>query len=264
MCNLALAVLCVVLASSLFAQTTDSTTQTDLQAQLIIQKSAIAQMGNNAVQDVQLKGTVVLHTGAGNHGSITLSADSGGQSRVFMNLDSGSRAEYSSGHAEDPACTWTDAEGKVHDAAIHNCWTDGAWFFPTMSIAAGQQQGKTVIAYKGRAQRADSAVDQIVTSRSVANLNIKQKPSSTDFIKKLSTQSIYFDSVTGLPASITFATHPDDDAGKDIPVEIRFSDYRDVNGVKVPFHIEKFFNGSLLFEISVESASYNTGSLAKQ
>ena len=59
--------------------------------------------------------------------------------------------------------------------------------------------------------------------------------------------------------AITFSQHPDNNAIVDIPVEIDFSGYSVVSGVAVPLHIQKFFNGSLLLDISVQSAALNTG-----
>ncbi len=62
----------------------------------------------------------------------------------------------------------------------------------------------------------------------------------------------FLDSTTLLPAAITFNIHPDNNALLDLPVEIRFSDYRVVSpsGVvaglqtgavsspQIPFHIQ--------------------------
>jgi len=45
----------------------------------------------------------------------------------------------------------------------------------------------------------------------------------------------------------------------EIPVEVRFADYRSVNGIDVPFHIQRLQNGSLMMDIAVTGASFNTG-----
>jgi len=70
---------------------------------------------------------------------------------------------------------------------------------------------------------------------------------------------IYLDASTSLPAAVSFNTHPDRDASRDIPVEITFSDYRLVNGVQIPFHVQKYFNGSLILDMQFERADLNTG-----
>ncbi len=58
---------------------------------------------------------------------------------------------------------------------------------------------------------------------------------------------------------MTFNTHPDNDAGRDIPVEIRFSDYRVVNRVQTPFRVQKYVNNSLVLDFQFEAAALNTG-----
>jgi len=53
--------------------------------------------------------------------------------------------------------------------------------------------------------------------------------------------------------------HPDNDAGSDIPTEIRFADYRNINGVQMPFRIQKLVQGSLFIDIVISQATMNTG-----
>jgi len=45
----------------------------------------------------------------------------------------------------------------------------------------------------------------------------------------------------------------------DIPVEIRFSDYRPVSGAQIPFHVEKFLNNTLLLDLQFTNAQLNSG-----
>jgi len=56
-----------------------------------------------------------------------------------------------------------------------------------------------------------------------------------------------------------FKTHADDDLNIEIPVEIQFADYRLVNGVRLPFRIRKFLQGSLLLDIALSGARVNSG-----
>jgi hypothetical protein len=76
-------------------------------------------------------------------------------------------------------------------------------------------------------------------------------------IEKLSEFTLLIDKKTGLPAKLQFSAHPEDDANVDIPVEVVYSDYREVDGVIVPFRIEKYMNGNLLLELTVNSAVVN-------
>ncbi len=60
-----------------------------------------------------------------------------------------------------------------------------------------------------------------------------------DLLQHLSQVEIYLDSGTLLPVALAFNIHPDNDAGLDIPLEMRFSDYRYVSGAQVAFHIQR-------------------------
>lgn len=75
----------------------------------------------------------------------------------------------------------------------------------------------------------------------------------------LSGVDIYLDSASLLPDEIDFNAHADNDENTNFPVEIHFSNYQAVNAFVVPFRIQKFFNGSLLLDVTVTSAAFNTG-----
>ena len=75
----------------------------------------------------------------------------------------------------------------------------------------------------------------------------------------LSATDLYLDSASLLPLAIRFNVHPDDDFGLDIPVEVDFSNYQAINGVQVPLHIQKFLQGTLVMDINLTSATFNSG-----
>jgi len=77
--------------------------------------------------------------------------------------------------------------------------------------------------------------------------------------QRLSQMDLFLDPSTHLPVALAFNIHPDNNLLLDIPVEIRLSDYRAVNGVKVPFHIERYINGTLQLEITVANVVLNPG-----
>ncbi len=78
-------------------------------------------------------------------------------------------------------------------------------------------------------------------------------------LQKLSQMEIYLDPTTLLPLSLAFNVHPDGDANTNIPIEIRYSNYQAVNGVQVPFHIQRFINGTLFLDLTVQSVTINSG-----
>ena len=224
----------------------------------LLQQSTSALAGSNRLDDIQLTGTAYWHAGSENlRGPVTLQANSSGRSRMQLDLGARSRTEIYSGHHEQPACAWTGTDKVPHDMGAHNCWTVGPWFFPNVSLLSGQQQARNLLSYAGQEARDGSAVEHIQIRRAFAS----PTKAALDLVNRVSTVDLYLDSVTKLPVSLAYFIHPGGDARRDIPIEVRFSDYRDVAGIKAPFHIEKLMNGSTILEISITSAAFNTGVL---
>ena len=78
-------------------------------------------------------------------------------------------------------------------------------------------------------------------------------------MQHLSEANIFLDPSSFLPLAITFNTHPDGNALLDIPIELRFSDYRAVSGIQVPYHVQKFLNNGLILDFHVQTVSLNSG-----
>ncbi len=83
-------------------------------------------------------------------------------------------------------------------------------------------------------------------------------------MQHLTKMDIYVDATTNLPASIAYKIHPDDNALLDIPVELRFSDYRAVGGAQIPFRIQKSINNTLAFDLQFQTVALNSGVTASQ
>ncbi|MGH9396861.1 MAG: hypothetical protein ACRD18_08435 [Terriglobia bacterium] len=197
-------------------------------------------------------------------GTGTLEALGPERSRVILNLDGGRREEIRNGFAG----AWVGADGAAHAAALHNCWTDASWFTPLLTLEAASSDPtiSVTLAESSHSPRKvvtpgesgggnPSAVEELVLSRIVAN----QSAAITAEIQKLSTMNLYLDSSSLLPVELDFNIHPDKDASRDIPVEIEFSDYRTVSGVRVPFHIRKYVQHSLLLDLQVSVVTVNSG-----
>jgi hypothetical protein len=86
-----------------------------------------------------------------------------------------------------------------------------------------------------------------------------QTPSVTALLSRLSSFDLTLDATTHLPLSLSFATHADDNALFDIPVEIAFSNYQIMNGVVIPTHIQRFLNGTQILDVTITSAKVNQG-----
>ena len=132
--------------------------------------------------------------------------------------------------------------------------TDSTWFFPTFLIGRVLSSSNYVAAYVGRETRDSVAVDHVTVSQKFAT-----SFQAGALLQHLSQIEIYLDSGTLLPVALAFNVHPDKDAGLDIPVEIRFSNYRPVNGAQVPFHIQKYLNNTLVLDLQFQTVALNTG-----
>src|SRR5207302_1463214 len=122
-----------------------------------------------------------------------------------------------------PKCQWIGADGVQHDAAQHNCLLPAHWIVPVLALQT--QAGKL---NKSVAAGTDQSV-------AVQELSMKAPPGDSSGaaqrIAELSGARLSLDASTSLPTSLSFNIHPDQDAGLDIPIVVRYADYRSVNGV---------------------------------
>jgi len=219
-----------------------------------LQRALAALSASTPVTDVTLTGTANYIAGSDDEtGTATLKAILGA-SRIDLNLSSGPRSEIQNTSAASPAGTWSGPDGVFHPMSYHNLLTDPAWFFPAFPIAHGLSSGY-VATYVGLETRDGQAVEHLTISQ----ISAVQSPTDAPTIAHLSQMDFFLDPTTFLPAVVTFNIHPDNDAGLDIPIEVRFSNYRTVNGVQVPFHVQKFLNNGLVLDLQFATAVLNTG-----
>nr|MDP9266939.1 hypothetical protein [Acidobacteriota bacterium] len=228
-----------------------SVPQSDSTALSLAAQSMAALTRGSPLSDVTLTAQASRFAGSDNEtGVATLAAKGTGNSRVDLVLSGGRRTEIRTVTAGFPTGTWSGIDGASHECPAHNCWTDAVWFFPALlSFSTAGSDPNLVLSYVGGETRAGVQV-QHIRSRYRSDLGLFQRLSRVD---------IYVDQTSHLPVAITFNTHADNDANLNIPVEIQFSDYREVNGVKVPFQINKLLSGTLVLQLSVSNATINTG-----
>jgi len=154
----------------------------------------------------------------------------------------------------EPAGAWSGPDGVSHAIAFHNLLTGPAWFFPAFPISSGLSAGY-LATYIGHETRNGQPVEHLMVSQAPTT---SAPPGALSF-QHLSQVDFFLDSSTFLPAAITFNVHPDNNALLNIPVEIGFSNYTVVNGVQVPFHIQKLINNSLTLDLQFNSAVLNSG-----
>jgi len=215
---------------------------------------ALAALGTTPVSDVTLIGSVTRSVGPDvETGSFTLKAAGLAQSRMDLVFPSGTITEVRTIANGIPAGFWQANGGTVRQIANHNLASGAAWFFPLSMLSNRVQNPNSTITYVGQ---------EVRSGRSVQHLHVVVQPSQGDsagMAEHLTGQDFYLDSSSMLLVSLVYSEHPDNNALVDIPVELDFSDYRAISGIALPFRIQKTFNGSLLLDITVQSAVLNSG-----
>lgn len=244
---------CMFFAASLFSLQSPKSQQ---EASLLAQHSHAALSGPSAADDVTLTGTVRRIAGSiDESGTVSLKAMASGEIRMDFNLPSGGWKEVVAHTAHGPAGQWTGSDGKVHEIKQHNLAVETAWFFPGFVVRRMATAPPSLVEHAGREIRGGRALEHLSASR-----KFQEMPGDAGILMEgLSRCEVYLDPSTFLPESITFNTHPDSNALRDIPVEVRFSDYRSVSGAQIPFHVQQYLNGNLVLELQFETAVLNSG-----
>jgi hypothetical protein len=225
----------------------------DPQALLCAAQSIVAITGGKPILDVTLSGTVAWTVGQESEtGTVTLWALGAGASRVDLALSSGNRKEIRDSSTETDRETWRNPTAGTELCSPHNCLTDPVWFFPALGSLSARPN--VVLSYGGRETRNGSTVQRI---RSYVYTPSSSTLSSA--MRRLGGMDFYLDSATHLPVATVFNIHPDNAAGSNIGVEIEFRDYQQFDGVQVPMRIRRFVQSRLLADISLGTASFNTG-----
>jgi hypothetical protein len=229
------------------------------QATTLLTQSLASLTGRAALTDVTLSGTARRIAGSDDEtGTGVLKALASGAGRMDLSLSSGQRSELCNLSAATPAGTWSGPDGVSHPIAYHNLMSEPAWFFPAFAIARRLSPSGYIITYVGHETHEGQAVEHI----SISQPSPFPTPHGAASFEHLTQIDFFLDSSTLLPAAISFNTHSDNNALLDIPVEVRFSDYRSVNGAQVPFHLQKYLNNTLILDFQAQTVTVNTGMAA--
>ncbi len=258
------------LSSSAIAVGQQLSTQT-AQASSILQGSFKALVGRSVISDVTISATARRISGpADETGTATLTAMAAGESKLSLNLPSGTFLETRTpvgnppsgapAGATVPAGTWSGPDGVTHSMAVHNIVTDATWFLPAFIIGRLTSSTNYVPSYIGPETHNGQQVVHLSVSQQFWLNVLGQAPiQAPPLFQHLSQMDLYLDPTTLLPLELDFEVHPDNNALADIPVEISFSSYGDVNGVQVPFHVQRYLNGSLALDLEFTSVAFGSG-----
>ncbi len=211
--------------------------------------------GGLPISDVTLQGTARRIAGSDDEtGTAVLKALATSEARIDLSFPSGARSEVRANSDTGPVGSWSGADFAKHPISNHNLMADSGWFFPVFAVAKslGQDYAVSLI---GQETHNGQSVIHLTASQQFSGLRVN----SAALLQHLTQLEIFLDSSTLLPVALAFNVHPDSHAGLDIPVEVRFSDYRAVGGIQVPFHVQKFLNNGLVLDLQFQTVSPNTG-----
>jgi hypothetical protein len=227
----------LILPTAVFAQS-------DPQAIAFAAQSIAALTSGTQVTDITLKGNATRTLGSQvGSGPGTFSAKGLYESRLDLNLSNGTRSEIRNS-TSTPKGEWIDSNNNAHPFSQFNCLTDAVWFYPAFSSLASATNSNQILKYVG---------PETLNGESVQHLN------SVWFNQPLITMDFYLDATTFLPVAVNFNSHPDSDSSTNIAVQILFSNYQNLNGVLVPYHIQESVNGSVLLDFATTNAVVNSG-----
>ena len=215
-------------------------------------QSIVALTHGSAITDVRLTADVTWIGGPEpESGTGVLLAKGASESRIDLALNSGGTRSEIRNSFNGPAGKWVNPNGKSGKNALHNCWTDAAWFFPAFSSLGHIGDSRFVFSYLG---------EETWNGLSTKHLRVYQVQPGFKEAQRLSTMDLYLDPTSLLMLGVAYKTHADNNMNVDLLSEVRFADYRLMNGIEVPFHIQRLQGGALLTDISVTGVSFNTGS----
>jgi hypothetical protein len=238
------------------AQTATTSSQA-LQPKTVLAQSLATLCGGNAVGDLVLSGTATRPVGSSSETSpATLEMKGTAATKLtFGNSASLSRSETCNSQAGIPSCWWTDADGVSHAVPLHNSEFP-VWFAPHLSSLAAVSSTNTGVTYVGHEVHNGIPTEHYSITQAIGSPKMS---GSNMFLGDVIQTNWYLDSTTGLPVALTYYIHPDADARMNIPAEVRFSNYKSVNGVLIPFSITRLINNAVVLDFAVTSAKVNVG-----
>lgn len=216
----------------------------------------LAELNSANLQDATLTGHMEFIAGKTDEtGTFTAKTAVNGYHRIQFDLDTASRTDTRNVHDGRTQGTWHNAQGVEHAVVEHNHLVDHSWFFPSIALARLLQSSHAAFSFVGVETKDGVSVEHYT-------MNDGARPDGTlpnPKLAHLQQIDIYLDSQTMRPAILAFNLHPDSNALVDIPIEVRYSSYAQINGVWIPTHVQRYINSTLNLDLTIQSAEFNNG-----
>jgi hypothetical protein len=242
---------------------TPSLPQPNAQGPALIQRGLAALTGGVQVRDVALTGTA---TGV-QSGDIVLVATASGKAQITLTSSAGVNTQTDDYSAAGPhAGNYSGPDGVTHKIPSQSLLgIHPAWFFPAFILAAGSSSTDNAASDLGHEARNGAEIHRLAVWRRPTGL----APLFQASLQRSSQQNLFLDPTSLLPVAMTFHIrpfNPNKPSFRTVPSapveeeeEIRYSDYRQVQGVPIAFHMQIYMHGSLIGDIQISSATINTG-----
>jgi hypothetical protein len=207
------------------------------------------------VTNIRLSGNATWHSGTSvEEGSATLQVASNGAAQIQLNLEkSGIRTETQTAIDAAMSCQWSMGSQTSKSFGGGSCWKPVVWFLPTISLQTKTLPINVGVADYGLQKTNDSSFYHL---QSQLVLPDPSTEITADTMQE-STVDISLDPGTFLPSLLSYNVHPDDGSPANVLIEVRYSNYQNAMGAKVPFHIQRYVNGSLQLDLVIQSAQVN-------
>ena len=221
----------------------------------VLAQLAAAFAGQRTISQVQITGTASWAAGSLNDsGPVTLTASASGGWQMQLALQAtGQKTLTQTGVGSSAICQWTGNDGIAHPVALGNCSKPELWFLPALSL-----QPSALPSYLGIADLGTGTVgfSQNTYRHLQSQFFFSDLPITLEnLVVQQSPTDLGLDPTTLLPAVLAYSLTPDSGGGSTpVQVEIHYSNYQTVNGVQIPFLIQRYVNGCLQLAIAVTSA----------
>ncbi len=245
---LLLSLLCVSSRGTTAQQASSPAPERDPQAVAFLQQS-IAAMGAQFPSDSLATGSIVIVAGtARDEGTIRIQTR--GLDQTVEEITAAAKSVklvYSRGAAVEIE------GGKTRKLSLERALTARSSMFPLPMLLAASNNRLWGLKYIGLEELDGCSCHHIEIWESFADRPALQAAAN------LSKRGIWLDSTSGLVRRVFYTIHERRGAGPVLPVEITFSDYRDIRGFAYPFKIETSLNGTPAQTITIQSVLFNAG-----
>jgi hypothetical protein len=221
------------------------------QAPPFLWRTIAVMTGGTRVKSATLAGTITLY-GQTNNATSTFSASADSSGNSQFNISDG-LSEYRTVSGGTSSGTVIGPGDVSYTLSAQSPMTTSAWFLAAFSVAARLVPRDYANSYM------DSETQNGVL---VHHLQVWQQangatPEVSASVKSLTLEDIYLDQMSHLPVLVAFNLHLGTGSLSNVPVQVYFSNYQQIQNCTVAYHIQVYMNSSLFWDLQVSSATFS-------